>query len=158
MNYVYEGNNTWRIEIKARDLRSLQDNTYSQFINIVYNVDPVLKQGQYELTITDLELELSDENIVIDATEIITIIQVERYGMGLNNITGASVKMYISGQDLFIESPFEELIEIYSISGVRLFKGNKEAGQFVVSMEHYPEGLLIIKSDIGWNRKIIRIF
>jgi len=63
--------------------------------------------------------------------------------------------VWISNQNLYIESDVSETIDIYNISGVKIYHTEKKPGTVFVSLERLPEGILIVKGSSGWVKKVI---
>jgi hypothetical protein len=64
-------------------------------------------------------------------------------------------KAYISNNILSVESQNTEMVEIYSIHGLKLFSGNKDAGYTEFRIPDIGKGIIIIKGSSGWSNKAI---
>ena len=73
------------------------------------------------------------------------------------NSPDAVNNVYISNQNLFIESAVSETIDIYAVNGVKVYSTVKTSGLISVSAGHLPEGLLIVKGSTGWVNKVMKL-
>jgi hypothetical protein len=73
---------------------------------------------------------------------------------GIESIDNPDVKVWAGNGTLMVQSPKEEQIYIYSISGAMIYRTDKLAGEasFNVSL---PKGVLIVRGNSGWARKVI---
>ena len=67
----------------------------------------------------------------------------------------AGYNVYISNNNLFIESGVSETIDIYSVSGVKIFNTTKTPGMTSIYCGNLPDGLLIVKGSSGWVKKTL---
>jgi hypothetical protein len=56
---------------------------------------------------------------------------------------------------LTVTSPSAEQVEIYSITGARVYKADKIPGTATYNINHLPKSPLIIRGSSGWTQKII---
>ncbi|MDR3268469.1 MAG: T9SS type A sorting domain-containing protein [Tannerella sp.] len=67
----------------------------------------------------------------------------------------SSVTVSIRENILFVNSPVAEQIDIYSISGARLYSAQKPSGEATFNLGHLPKGVLIVRGGSGWTRKVV---
>ncbi|MDR0348341.1 MAG: DUF3836 domain-containing protein [Tannerella sp.] len=67
----------------------------------------------------------------------------------------AETQAYVSGGTLHIRTAHAAQIEIYTLSGVRVYAGRIQAGFTAVSAGSLPKGVLIIRSSSGWVGKVV---
>ncbi|MDR0732971.1 MAG: hypothetical protein LBF08_02745 [Dysgonamonadaceae bacterium] len=72
---------------------------------------------------------------------------------GISSV-GADVKVYLSGQNLYVNTPVAERISVYSVAGTLLNRFEKSAGASAVSAA--ASQVLIVKGSSGWVRKLVR--
>ncbi len=149
-------NNTWLLEIKAKSLKSLTETgTYQTIMDIAYLVDPALEKGTYEALIKDLDFELNDGTHIIEQERAVNI-EVFRYGTAIDKINSGKGSIHLSGQNLVVDTENAESIEIYSVSGVKLYSGSKAAGKAEINISGLPQGVLIIRGGSGWTTKVVK--
>jgi hypothetical protein len=69
-------------------------------------------------------------------------------------IEAPSVQVYFSGGALYVNSPSAETIEIYSLTGTRLFRAPKQEGQDTLNVNIAKGQILIVRGTTGWALKI----
>ena len=77
-----------------------------------------------------------------------------KQGVGINYPTTPDSQsiIYIENQTLYIQSPYtEDKIDIYSSTGMKIYTGNSKK----ISLSELQKGIIIIKSNNGWGRKVI---
>jgi hypothetical protein len=67
----------------------------------------------------------------------------------------AETQAYVSGGILHIRTARAAQIEIYTLSGVRVYAGRIQTGFTAISIGSLPKGVLIIRSSSGWVGKVI---
>ena len=66
------------------------------------------------------------------------------------------VLVYVSGNDIVIQSDFEdEVVSVYSVTGLLIERFNKTGYSFSRGLSVYPKGVLIVTGESGWVRKIV---
>ncbi len=73
---------------------------------------------------------------------------------GLTN-EESKIMVYLNNQTLFVESPVQETVEVYTVTGLLLLKKDKGVGlgNFVLSS---PDRIFVVKGSSGWVTKIAR--
>jgi hypothetical protein len=103
----------------------------------------------YEIKITDLALTLDDQ--LIQRDEIIVPVTAGATATELLE----SLKIWSHGGLLHVHTPQAEQIEIYALTGQLVYTTRKAAGPAVIRLTTLPCGILIVRGDSGWTRKII---
>ena len=62
---------------------------------------------------------------------------------------------YLTDQTLYIHSEIAELIEIYSISGIKLYEYEIQTGVNTINTSNLPQGILFVKGRSGWVTKVV---
>ena len=57
---------------------------------------------------------------------------------------------------LSVSSPYNERIEIYSITGTLIFNQQKAEGEVKYNIGNLPGGIIIVKGSSGWTEKILK--
>jgi hypothetical protein len=65
----------------------------------------------------------------------------------------SDIQAYVSNNRLYVSSPSAEQISVYSIGGLPVYSGRKDAGAVTFDIRHLPGGVYIIKGSSGWVRK-----
>ena len=145
-------NNTWKINIAPKTLRSSEDFTYQKIMNLVYDVDDTVNDGTYGAMVKELDFQFEGGY---------TIVQEEiSLNLTVNTITSLDVvseqesTIYISGNTLYVNTPVAETVFIYSIEGKLLDTFNK-APREVSYPVHYSNKVLIVKTSSGEMKKVI---
>jgi hypothetical protein len=76
--------------------------------------------------------------------------------VGISGITSYSIQLYLKDSNLFVNTPTEETIRIYSVTGSLIYSQSKQAGEEIFSIAHLPSQVLIVKSSSGWVRKLVK--
>ena len=153
-----EEGNKWLITISLRpeesSLRSKADVAYTQIMEIVYNVDKSVENGSYELVISNLNLEFEDGTIIKEIDIPVTV-SVDHSYTGVKEIQSA-MKVYVSGNQLHVNTPQQEMIYLYSVYGQLEYSGMKEEGTIIIPFRQNNHQILIVKGSSGWVRKVIK--
>jgi hypothetical protein len=151
-----KANNTWQIEIRSKTLRAgTETGVFKKIMNIAYTVNANLKQGAYTATISQVNLELNDGTRIIEEHIPVTL-DVARYGTHNEWLETASVQAYADGNLLTVRSDVAETIEVYLLTGQRIFSVNKPAGEYRFDVRSIPQGVVIVKGSAGWAKKVVR--
>jgi hypothetical protein len=152
--FSYEGNNTWLITIASNTMRSAQAEEYQNIMDIVYTVADSIPQGEYEVTIMNLDFTMSD-GTPIQADLLTVPISVERTVTSIENIDNKSFYAYCNNNLLMIESSHAESITVYSVAGVELYAGKKNVGMTEIPLSSLRGSIFIIKGSVSGTIKII---
>ena len=152
LSFTDEGNNTWLIEIKSNDLKSSTATEYRKIMDIAYTVSDNVPKGTYEATITHLNFLLDDDTSITEDSLSIPV-NVERDATGIQSLRNPSFYAYIIQNTLRIESPYREMIAVYSVTGTRLYAAMKDAGTIEVPFTTTPGSVYIIKGSVSGTIK-----
>jgi hypothetical protein len=142
----------WLFEIKPKtSLRSANEMTYQQVVHIVYTLDETVTAGDYEVTVSDINLTLSNSGTTVHQDEIRVPVTVDG-PTGIESV-GASQIWFYRGI-LHVNTPVSERIDVYSVSGLRLYTAQKLEGEARFNLGGLPRGILIVRGGSGWARKI----
>jgi hypothetical protein len=83
-----------------------------------------------------------------------TIIE-KSHTSNINPAKETNITVYLSGNTLSIDSPANEIVQIYSVSGRLLLYVTKPAGKVDISVSSLREDLLIVTGSLGWVKKVI---
>ena len=147
-------NNSWLIELKFKELkRSVLSGSSGKILDIAYTVNPELPKGEYEAVISNLDFELNDGTRIIEESRSVTI-DVARYGTSIETVNDSEVKVFTSGSTLIIDSPSAEIVDIYSVSGVKIRSINKPVGKVTIGTDRLSSDFLIVSGSSGWKVKV----
>jgi len=113
------GDNTWRIEIVANDLRSSHSlPEYTKIMTIGYIVDESVENGSYEIELTDINMQLEDGTSIEEESIIVTT-EVDRDLTSISTTAANNIHVYSTQGNIIVENaPVGETIHIYNVSGV----------------------------------------
>jgi hypothetical protein len=77
------------------------------------------------------------------------------YPDGTERIGESEPLAYIHGDILYIQTVCAERIDIYSLSGAKVYEGTVPAGTTALSAERLPGGVLFVRGSSGWTRKTV---
>lgn len=149
-------NNSWLLELKSKTIRSaaLRAEEVSKVLaHIAYTVDEGVKNGDYDITMHSILFETPGGNTIPEPA-ITMSVQLNRNLSDIDKIGTSDIKAYISGQTLIIDSQSAESIEIYSVSGVKLYSGSKSVGKIVIPISNLSAQVLIVRGGSGWTAKV----
>jgi hypothetical protein len=150
---VPEGANSWRLTIRPKLVLFAADETeYRQLVQIAYTMDESVVKGEYEVKLNDVNLVL-DGGQVIHQDEITAPVRVTS-SVGNAAIDAEDVR-YACGV-LTVNTPAAERITVYSLSGAVMYQARKTAGEATFDLNSLPKGVLIVRGDSGWAKKIVR--
>jgi hypothetical protein len=75
--------------------------------------------------------------------------------VGAEYIVDNLIKVWIYSNRLHVESSKSENVIVYTITGKMIFKEKKPEGKTWFNIKSLPKGILIIKGESGWERKLI---
>ena len=76
--------------------------------------------------------------------------------VGTPEITGNAIQLYLKDGNLLVDTPTEESIRIYSVTGSLIFSQSKQVGEEIFSIANIPNQVLIIRGSSGWVRKLVK--
>jgi hypothetical protein len=144
----------WLFEItpalSLSSLRNGEDTDYREIVNIVYTLQKGIQSGDYEVKIQDVDLTL-DNGEVIHQDEINVPVRISD---DVSNATvGATDVRYFNGL-LYVNTPVAERITVYSLTGAAVYQSKKAEGAATFDLHSLPKGILIIRGESGWTRKV----
>lgn len=149
--------NAWKLEIKSKAFKSASvqsQNTSTILANIAYVVDNELEKGDYDIAVKNIQFTTPTGNQIFEPEMTVPVL-LDRTATGTETIQAAQVKVFSEGNSLIIDSPLSETIEVYSITGAKLYHDMKPAGKITVQIPELPGKLLIIKGSSNWVKKVM---
>jgi hypothetical protein len=147
-----EGVNNWRFIIRPKVApRAAGDMTYQQLLHIVYTMDETVGNGNYEISFNDIDLTLNSGQ-VIHQDDINIFVRVN----DVSNATVSGTDVRYFNSRLFVNTPVAERIAVYSIDGRMMYQAQKQPGIATFNLYSLPKGVLIVRGDSGWVKKIIK--
>ena len=142
---------SWLFTITPSMLRIGTEMVYTQIVEIVYTVDETVDTGQYEASISDLSF-LFDNGTMIenDMLPVIITVTTPTHNMPVN----VAIYAYTFNNRLYVQSPFAETVNVYSLSGVLLYNFEKSEGAVSYVIDKYRGMILIVRGSSGWVRKV----
>jgi len=144
---------SWLFTITSQTVsRSSSEMTYSEIVEIVYTVDETVQTGKYEAVISNLSFQFNDGTTIVEDELPVTIT--------VNSSTGIPPLLlesstYIINGILYIQSPFVETVQIFSLSGMLISNFQKMEGTAIYPVNQLKNTIVIVKGSSGWSKKII---
>jgi len=149
-----QNNNTWLIEIRTKSLRSGSgDIDYSKILNLGFLVDENLARGEYQIELSDIDFETNEGLRVVGPNAFVPV-HVERFGTPIYALSKSTI-VFVESGNLVIDTPVSEKISIYSVGGILIYQGEKQAGRKIVPLSA-SHRYLVVQGNSGWVRKVIR--
>jgi hypothetical protein len=129
------------------------ETVYRQVVHIAYTLDGTAAAGEHKVKISNIDLTQSNSGATVHQDEISVTVT-------LTDATGAqpveaSEIVYYNGI-LTVNTPQSERIEVYSVSGQRLYVARKEVGKATFDLNGLPLSVLIVYGGSGWVKKIVK--
>ena len=138
---TFKGNNVWLIEIKSNGLRSASQATLTKIIEIVYTVDPGLKDGTYQIEIKNVDMQLSN-GTSIEEDNITVPTQVARNTTGISLVEYYRIAAFVRGGNLIVRCNPNTTISVYSITGAQIKQIIAKSDETTIAI---PKGLYIVR-------------
>jgi uncharacterized protein YjdB len=153
-----DGQGGWLFEIIPNvSTRSLDNMTYQKVVNILYTLEEDVRVGNHPVKIKGAEMTLLSSDTTIRQDEINIPVTVLPNATGTDVIGGSSSSsVWYHGGFLHVDTPQDEGITVYSMTGRMLHRAQKAEGAAVFNLNGLPRGILIVRGDSGWTRKIVR--
>ena len=150
------GNNTWLVELAAAiqtySMRLSSASMFREILNIAYKVDKKMVPGSYEVSVSDVNLMLSDgTKIKKDKLSTNVIIS----GTTSNEFIGAAKATLINSM-LTVDTPDAEIVKVYNVSGSMVYTAVKVEGKYVYSVSNLPNGIYVVTGSKGWQAKVLK--
>ncbi|MDR1115109.1 MAG: leucine-rich repeat protein [Tannerella sp.] len=142
----------WSFSIRPKvSTLSATETVYRQVVQVAFTMDETVEPGEHEVKISDVDLQLNSGQ-TIHQDEITVPVNVT------NPVGNAAVEStgIIYGGQLFINTPVAERIAVYSIDGMMMYQSQKQPGVATFDLHSLPRGVLIVRGDSGWVKKIVR--
>ena len=152
------GNNTWLVElvaaVKTYSTQTRSFSTFREILNISYSVDKSMAPGTYEVSVSDVNLMLSDgTKIKKDKLSANVVIS----GTTSNDLVGAEkAKATLINSMLTVDTPDAETVNVYSVSGAMVYTAAKVEGKSVYSVPNLANGIYIVTGSKGWQAKVLK--
>lgn len=112
----------------------------------VFGVVTAVKAGSATITVTTKDGGKS-------ATCTVTVSDTP---VSIEQVTDEQINAYIVADVLYVTSPKAERIDLYSLTGVRLYSAEKSNGEIQIRLNNTSRGFLIVRGSSGWSKKLIR--
>ena len=83
------------------------------------------------------------------------LIPVDHSYTGIKEIS-QEAKVYIFDNQLYVDTPLQEMIYLYSVYGQLEYMGVKPKGMQVIPLGGANRRILIVKGGSGWVRKVMK--
>jgi predicted Kef-type K+ transport protein len=103
--------------------------------------------------------EARTATVTVAAGDLTRTITVTQKSVGDDDSGNASVGVtdirYFNNR-LYVNTPVAERIAVYSLSGIQMYQSKKQPGIATFDLHSLPRGVLIVRGDSGWVKKIVR--
>lgn len=150
-------NNSWLIEIKPKSQKSraLSADKAAEILHIGYVIDEKIKNGTYNISVNSILFETKDGGFIPEPA--ITVpADVNRGSVGNEQVNNSEIVVYMENQNLYIQTNQMETVSVYTISGIKLYEATVQPGTNTINAGDFPQGALIVKSSLGWVRRVIK--
>ena len=138
---TFKGNNLWQIEIKSNGLRSSSQAVLTKIMDIVYTVDPEVKDGTYQIDITNVDMLLND-GTTIEENKISVTTEVARNATGLSPVEYNRILAFARDGNLIVRCNPSTKISVYSISGVKVRQIVAQSDETTIAI---PKGFYVVR-------------
>lgn len=152
--YVAGGsNNTWKIEIKKKDLKNmLRNSTNKEVLRIAYIINESVVDGTYDINFSNAEFTFSGGSKI--KQEKMTVKLKVDIITSNDFIESNKAYAYTAENRLFIISEKAETIYVYSINGTLVFTKEKAEGKAAFDLKIQEP--VIVKGSSGWTQKVAK--
>ena len=126
--------------------------TFKKIATIAYIIDDEAATGRYDVNISNLDITLSNKTTIKENKVSVSVSYVSSVG---NPFMDNTVKVIYNNNTLSVNSPSNESINVYSLTGALIFSQPKPEGEIIYQINRLPKGVLIVKGGSGWVKKII---
>jgi len=150
------GDNTWRIEIVSNSLRASHNlPEYTKIMTIGYIVDESVENGNYQIELTDIDMQLEDGTSIQQESILVTT-EVQRTETGIFPTAANNIKVYSTSEGIVVENaPVGEMIHIYNVSGALVAIVETQYFASVQTTIAIPQGIYIVKVGNTTSKVIV---
>ena len=149
--------NAWMLEIKPKALKSasLQSQNASTILaHVAYLVDDTKEKGSYNITLNNIRFTTPEGNMVLEPEMVVPVL-LDRWPTDTEKIQTATIHVFCDGNILTVDSPAAETINIYSVTGTKIYQGVKPAGKMIVRIPDLSGKMIIVKGSSNWVKKVL---
>ena len=150
--------NKWGFKLSSKNSpatrAAVENNAKTVSVRLAYNVDGKLANGNYKASVGDLCYTTTGGSFVygVEALEIPVVIN--RDPTAIKETQYHGVRVSCSGQTLTIDSPANETIHVYDLSGRLVLQHTKPAGKATVTLPNLS-GVMTVKGGTNWVERIL---
>ncbi|MDR1331989.1 MAG: leucine-rich repeat protein [Tannerella sp.] len=150
---ITPGVNNWLFAIRPKlSLRAADETMFREVVRIAYTMDETVGKGAHEVTLNDVDLTLSSGRVIHQDEIRASVVVVTPSGIASVDATD----IRYADNMLTVNTPAAEQITVYSPDGAAVYQAQKQPGVATFDLSRLPRGLLIVRGDSGWTRKIVR--
>jgi hypothetical protein len=143
----------WSFSIRPKvSTLSATETVYRQVVQIAFTMDKTVEAGEHEVKISNVDLRLNSGQ-TIHQDEITVPVTVTN---PVGNAAVESTEIVYAGGHLSVNTSVAERITVYAISGAVVYRAQKLPGSATLDLGDLPRGVLIVRGDSGWVKKIVR--
>jgi hypothetical protein len=144
-----KGSGVWSFVIEPKATRSASASPLREIVDVVYDVEKTLEDGNYELKVNDIDLTLAD-GTVIHENEIAVPVS---FNSATNTERIAVTAVWSAGGRLHITSPAATTLSVFTVTGSLQKQQTIPAGNTIIAL---PAGVYIVKVGDTVKKIIIR--
>jgi hypothetical protein len=93
--------------------------------------------------------------VTVSGTNIASYLTVRQASPTDNAIVEAVSVTYFNNV-LTVNTPQTEQVSLYALSGMLVYRANKDTGKATFDLSKLPDGVYIVTGESGWKKKIIK--
>lgn len=153
LSVTKEDNNTWKIEIKKKDLNNIiRVAANNEVLRIAYIIEESVVDGTYDINFSNAEFTFSGGSKI--KQEKMTVKLKVAITTSNDFIESNKAYAYIADNRLLIYSEKAETIYVYSINGTLVFAKEKAEGDAAFDLKIQEP--VIVKGSSGWTQKVAK--
>jgi hypothetical protein len=143
----------WSFSIRPRvSTLSGTETAYQQVVQVAFTMDETVEAGEHEAKISDVDLQLNSGQTIHQDEIAVPVTVTNPVG---NAVVGSAGIVYAGGL-LSVNTPVAERITVYAVSGAAVYRTQKLPGSATLDLNSLPRGMMIVRGDSGWVKKIVR--
>lgn len=148
---------SWLIEFKPQSLKAMElksGNETAELFRIVYKTTENMAKGTYDISVNNIGLVTKGGDF-IPKPSVIVPVEVDLQAVGNEEITTPTIAVFCDGKTLIIDSPVTETVDIYSITGTKIYHVVKPAGKITIQTAVLSGKMIIVKGGSNWAKKVL---
>jgi hypothetical protein len=107
-------------------------------------------------TVANLTENARTATVTIAAGGLTHTVTITQEPVGVNNVPVEVTDVRYFNSRLYVNTPVAERVTVYSPDGIMIYQSQKQPGIATFDLHSLPRGVLIVRGDSGWVKKIVR--